>query len=566
MQTSVKLTSLTLSVVMVALASVGGLSFISEDAFAAADITYSVKTKNTTAVTLNFSEAMEGKFVDNGAFTMQLISGNYTTAIDRVFTGFEWDVPTGSNGTTNMLHAVVCDDCLFAVDSIPILTYVEATRDSLHASGNAVTDTPVAAATVGHDGIAPTVESIKTISSRTLQLTMSEDVQVNGTSTANIASFFSIGGVVPLPLITSVTNGTLSAVDGADGVKGLLKITLDRDIGFRDTPTLSYSTPSLGMNGQAIGDLNYPVFGLTGPCQAAFGPACSELNSGIYSTQLANFTNTAITMNLINFNQEDAFEYDLIAPILAEATFFLNGDDVTDGNNAINISAEVGDNISVLLKIADNRPVEDIPIVGFYTNFQSIPENMNLFYATTHDTLGKFSTTFYEWNVRSDDTDFDVNNTVTWEQGEVTIERPSITNDNKIHLNGAGIVEYLTIPLTFTATEAMQSSEVVVKASDATGNYLYYKLPVTIEVSNGDPLAFGSQGDQKVLGFFDETALFTMITKWATSASNVEELTTILGLPEESLPSWTTNLATWTAEDKISSADMIVAVEYLINE
>jgi hypothetical protein len=68
------------------------------------------------------------------------------------------------------------------------------------------------------------------------------------------------------------------------------------------------------------------------------------------------------------------------------------------------------------------------------------------------------------------------------------------------------------------------------------------------------------------LGFFDETALFTMITKWATSASNVEELTTILGLPEESLPSWTTNLATWTAEDKISSADMIVAVEYLINE
>ena len=359
MQTSVKLTSLTLSVVMVALASVGGLSFISEDAFAAADIKYSVKTKNTTAVTLNFSEAMEGKFVDNGAFTMQLISGNYTTAIDRVFTGFEWDVPTGNNGTTNMLHAVVCDNCAFAVDSIPVLTYVEATRDSLHASGNAQVDTPVAAAQVGFDGIAPTVESIKTTSSRTLQLTMSEDVQINGTSHANFASFFSIGGVVPLPLISSISNGTLSTADGADGVKGMITLTLDRDIGFRDTPTLTYTTPALRLNGQAIGDMNYPVHGLTGPCIANFGLACDAIVSGIFSTHLANFTNTAITMNLINFNQEDAFEYDLVAPILAEATFFLNGDDVTDGNNAINISAEVGDNISVLLKIADNRPVED---------------------------------------------------------------------------------------------------------------------------------------------------------------------------------------------------------------
>ena len=169
MQTSVKLTSLTLSVVMVALASAGGLSFIAEDAFAAADITYSVKTKNTTAVTLNFSEPIEGKFVaaDTDAFTMQLISGNYTTAIDRVFTGFEWDVPTGNNGTTNLLHLIVCDDCSFAVDSIPIVTYIETGRDSIHASGNAVADTPVVGAVVGHDGIAPTVESIKTISSRT---------------------------------------------------------------------------------------------------------------------------------------------------------------------------------------------------------------------------------------------------------------------------------------------------------------------------------------------------------------------------------------------------------------
>ena len=32
------------------------------------------------------------------------------------------------------------------------------------------------------------------------------------------------------------------------------------------------------------------------------------------------------------------------------------------------------------------------------------------------------------------------------------------------------------------------------------------------------------------------------------------------------LPSWTTNLATWVADEKIDIADMIVAVEHIINQ
>ena len=42
-------------------------------------------------------------------------------------------------------------------------------------------------------------------------------------------------------------------------------------------------------------------------------------------------------------------------------------------------------------------------------------------------------------------------------------------------------------------------------------------------------------------------------------------LSSLLGIPDESLPAWTLDLATWVAEDKIDSADLIVAVEYLIS-
>ena len=42
-------------------------------------------------------------------------------------------------------------------------------------------------------------------------------------------------------------------------------------------------------------------------------------------------------------------------------------------------------------------------------------------------------------------------------------------------------------------------------------------------------------------------------------------LTTILGIPDEQLPPWVTNLAVWVSEDRITLADMIVSIEHLIN-
>jgi len=55
------------------------------------------------------------------------------------------------------------------------------------------------------------------------------------------------------------------------------------------------------------------------------------------------------------------------------------------------------------------------------------------------------------------------------------------------------------------------------------------------------------------------------VSDWNGSSQDVSELTTILGIPDEHLLPWVANLAVWVSEDKITIADMIVAIEYLIN-
>ena len=52
---------------------------------------------------------------------------------------------------------------------------------------------------------------------------------------------------------------------------------------------------------------------------------------------------------------------------------------------------------------------------------------------------------------------------------------------------------------------------------------------------------------------------------WTGSTQDVSELAVILGIPDEQLPPWVTNLAVWVSEDRITLADMIVSIEHLIN-
>ena len=83
----------------------------------------------------------------------------------------------------------------------------------------------------------------------------------------------------------------------------------------------------------------------------------------------------------------------------------------------------------------------------------------------------------------------------------------------------------------------------------------------------GHPLLdFDSNGKQKVMSFFDESVLSTMVEQWYASESDVSKLFTLLGIADEALPPWTSNLATWVIDDRINSSDMIVAIEYLIDQ
>ena len=56
-----------------------------------------------------------------------------------------------------------------------------------------------------------------------------------------------------------------------------------------------------------------------------------------------------------------------------------------------------------------------------------------------------------------------------------------------------------------------------------------------------------------------------VVSDWTGTSQDVSELATILGIPDEQLLPWVTNLAVWVSEDRITLADMIVSIEHLIN-
>jgi hypothetical protein len=57
-----------------------------------------------------------------------------------------------------------------------------------------------------------------------------------------------------------------------------------------------------------------------------------------------------------------------------------------------------------------------------------------------------------------------------------------------------------------------------------------------------------------------------MISELNTSDNISTPISALFGISDDSLPVWTSDLAMWTAQGKLSSGDLIVAAEYLINQ
>ena len=260
--------------------------------------------------------------------------------------------------------------------------------------------------------------------------------------------------------------------------------------------------------------------------------------------------------------------YDCKPPVLQSShiTILTNDYVVATGDEPIHITANVGDKVTILLNFTDNKFADTIPFAALYTNYQEKPSDMSAYYANNFDKWKHVSTSFYEWNIRADDVPYDYDGTVSWSDNTPTVVTGEITDENYFMINDNNVLEYFMMPFTFTMSNSMDESAISAKIYDAAGNRLHVTLPVTLQTAGNDPLNFDHMGKQKVLGFYDESVLSEMAETWSESESDAKQLSSLLGISEESLPAWSTNLATWVADDKIDSANMIVAVEYLINQ
>jgi len=234
------------------------------------------------------------------------------------------------------------------------------------------------------------------------------------------------------------------------------------------------------------------------------------------------------------------------------------------GDTVTSIIADPGDEVEIILELTDNRTLKRIVDSGTYTNFLNKPADMNLFYANNFDEFGKVSTTYYEWHQTGDDLFYDYDNTVEWSKADVAIEE-SGELDNRVCCNLDQLSGTFTISFKMKFLQPMQTTDVWVQATDRSGNFFKVALPLTLKVAGNEPLVFESRLNQKVLSFYDDEMLSKVVSKWDGSSQNVAELGTILGIPDEDLPPWVANLAVWVSEDRITVADMIVAIEHVLN-
>jgi hypothetical protein len=254
---------------------------------------------------------------------------------------------------------------------------------------------------------------------------------------------------------------------------------------------------------------------------------------------------------------------------------------VTQSDGMSNIQIQKGDNITITLNAADDAgPALDtntfsgqseVESVSLYTNFGPRPNGMNLYYANHLNDQRDTSKTFYEWYKYKDDVIYDFENTVSWAEAVVTTEDKftiSITDtDTETTSSTEG---KLTITFSATWDEVMPKSEIIVKAVDSKMGYSTTTLPFTLQVGEYDQSyedLFGTSTDYRFVPLVSDIKVRESIEQWVDPFSGMtdERFVSSLGLHGDELPGYVKHLAQWVVEDKIDLADLIIAVEYIIN-
>jgi hypothetical protein len=594
---TVSTSKLTFSLIAITALLLSGSSFMIQDAYSAGAATdapeFSIQHINTTATLLTFDRPVNGTIaiadwglrilstaadgditytapdgvaitdISNGTTSgVRIDGGSIVTSYSSIAGTIDKRVSSSTgvvglgfvNGTTLVfIHGAIPTDATYflnytnnpALTSVPVINggigqlyscsgACAAGNGGEGHSGNKALK--IGSNATGTDLISPTVSSAEILKSNPKQviIKMSETVANVNTTLSSYSMTVTGGSDALIPSGTIMSNGTQ-----------YIYVNLQNAAKAGDVMTLSYNT-ALGGQSQDSGSWITDALNTD-----RFGDSPTSRTDGV-GNRAGNFTINVVNWLEIGMYGDVTTCYDCSAPTITDIKISLDSSipiKVTD-DNQVHINAGIGDSVSVMVTVDDNLGADTIPFAGIYTNFGETPDN--LYYANNFDSAKQMSTSYYEWNVRGDDIAFDNNGAITWTDATAKVN-PDRTQ---------------TFTYTMIINDSVDSSQVWMDIGDKVGNYAKLALPITLEVSGAPGLTFASDDTQKVVSFFNESILLAIVSQWiATSsddASNVEQLSSILGI-ESQLPTWTTELASWVADDKIDVADMIVAVEYVIN-
>jgi hypothetical protein len=589
---TVSTSKLTFSIIAVFALFISGSAMLTQDAFAADAPEFTAIHLNTTATHITFDRAVNGTLT-TADWTINILStgvdgtagvsdyaitgiSNATSAgigqttasaADQLHSFISSGSLTGATGFINgtdivLIHAAIPSDARYYINytnnvaSSNNQTSNFASQISAGLQGSGALHSQEGGSLRGGEGdstnkflkigsnataedwMVPTATSAEILKSspKQIKILMSEAVgNVNST-----ASDFT--------LTTTGSSGNAKVVGSfiAGNGTSYIYVNLKNNAASDETLTVTYA-PS------ATADWITDATNSTKYYTSTSSPAASADYVTGHGNKLAGFT-----LSITNWLERGMFGdvttcYDCAAPTVTEVQVSLDSSTpiTVNDDNKVHINAAIGDTVSVMVTVADNLGADTVPFAGIYTNFGETPDN--LYYSNNFDSAKQMSTSYYEWNVRNDDVAFDNNGAITWTDATAKVN-PDRTQ---------------TFTYTMTINDSVESSQVWVDIGDKAGNFAKLSLPITLEVSGAPGLTFASDDTQKVVSFFNESILLAIVSQWASSSSddatNVEQLSSVLGI-ENQLPTWTTNLASWVADDKIDVADMIVAVEYVINQ
>ena len=555
----------TISMISLIALVIGGSAYLNQEAEAAVP-TFIAVHNSTTTTEITFSEVVNGTAVlaqwkVNGVAVTAIVNET-GTAYGQHVNGYGGNAVNVFNRTTTIMltHADIGQTDETTVQYVKPENH-QAIRSSPTAVGSDVYHNMTSQTINGLDHLEPTVVSAKMIDAKRIQVTFSEPV-INHNSTG---SDFTLGGA-PGVSIGSVQGPNGTSTDGGTANE-LIYLVTDKPISYLSKYlTIAYTATGgwdgvdeaiwpadKGAAGQYITDDTHSYgYGCVSACSV---PKATNGNDEGVGNRLASFSAISFQNILLSNGNSETIDTN-IAPELTAASVQVNNRMAKEivSSAPINVDVEVGDKLTFEFIITDiDDGAMGIPYAALYTNFIDRPDDMNLFYTNNFNSVSQESTSYYEWNVRSDDVAYDYSNTISWNDAEFTV-----IDKNTLELK-----------INMEITNTMDPTQVWLQVGDTSYHFNNLQLPITLDVTGDELLSFESTGNQKLLGFLNESVLSTIVNGWTTSnndLANVEQLTSALGVQDQVLPAWTTNLASWVVDEDIHAADMIVAIEYIINK